>query len=121
MIKKLALLIILLAGVILGIAATKPDDFRVQRKATMNATPAKVFAQLNDFHNWGAWSPWEKMDPTMKKSHSGAASGKGAVYEWEGNDSVGKGRMEIKESLIKSSGRALAWRDGRPGARRSEW
>ena len=34
----------------------------------------------------------------MKRTHSGAASGKGAVYEWEGNSKVGKGRMEIVDT-----------------------
>ena len=31
----------------------------------------------------------------MKRTHSGAANGLGAVYAWEGNDKVGAGRMEI--------------------------
>ena len=33
----------------------------------------------------------------MSWTHSGAASGKGAVYEWDGNSKVGKGRMEITD------------------------
>src|SRR5205085_572200 len=57
----------------------------------------KVFALLNDFHRWDAWSPWEKKDPAMKRAFSGAASGKGAVYAWEGNDKVGQGSMEITD------------------------
>jgi hypothetical protein len=95
---------ILVIGVaaVLGFAAMQPDGFRVQRSATMKAPPEKVFAQINDFHNWGAWSPWEKLDLAMKKTHSGAANGKGAIYEWEGNKQVGKGRMEITESSSPS-------------------
>ena len=85
-------------GAVLAIAATKPDTSRVQRSAAIKAPPEKIFPLINDFHRWDAWSPWEKMDPAMKRTHSGAASGKGAVYEWEGNDKVGKGRMEIAES-----------------------
>ncbi len=65
---------------------------------TIAAPPDKVLPHINDFHNWGAWDPWAKLDPTMKVTYSGAASGKGAVYEWQGNNQVGEGRMEILES-----------------------
>lgn len=86
------------AGV-LGYAATRPDQFRVQRSKRIDAPPDKVFEKLNDFHNWPAWSPWEELDPDMTRTHSGATSGKGAVYEWKGNKKVGRGRMEITESV----------------------
>ena len=90
-------IIVLLVAGLLGYAATKPDTFRVQRSASMKAPPEKIFPLINDFHNWVSWSPWEKLDLEMKKTHSGAASGKGAIYEWEGNKKVGQGRMEITE------------------------
>lgn len=91
-------LLVLAAIVIVIIAATKPNTFRIQRSATINAPPEKVFPLINDFHNWLSWSPWEKLDPNLKRTHSGAASGQGAVYEWVGNKKVGQGRMEILES-----------------------
>jgi len=90
-------IIVLLVAGLLGYAATKPDTFRVQRSASMKAPPEKIFPLINDFHNWVSWSPWEKLDLEMKKTHSGAASGRGAIYEWEGNKKVGQGRMEITE------------------------
>jgi hypothetical protein len=88
---------VLLAAVLLY-AATKPDIFRVQRATSIKAPPEKIAAVLGDFHGWQAWSQWEKMDPAMKRSYSGAAKGKGAVYAWEGNKDVGQGRMEITEA-----------------------
>jgi hypothetical protein len=94
------LLVVIIAVLIL--AAMKPDAFRVERAATIKAAAEAIFPLINDFHNWGAWSPWEKLDSAMKKTHSGAANGKGAVYEWEGNKKVGKGRMEITESSPSS-------------------
>jgi hypothetical protein len=84
--------------VILILAALQPDSFRVERKATVKSDPEKVFPCINDFHNWAAWSPFEKLDPNMQKTFSGAGSGKGAVYEWNGNNKAGTGRMEILES-----------------------
>jgi Polyketide cyclase / dehydrase and lipid transport len=90
------LAVILVAGVLIA-AANKPDTFRVQRGASIKAPPEKIAAVLTDFRGWGAWSPWEKLDPAMKRSYSGAEKGKGAVYAWEGNRSVGAGRMEITD------------------------
>lgn len=86
----------------LAYAATKPNTFRIERSATIAAPPERVFALIADFHQWPGWSPWEKMDPTMKRTHSGAANGIGAIYEWEGNKKVGKGRMEILEAVPAS-------------------
>ena len=89
-------------AIVLLLAASKPDSFRVERKTTVKADSGKVFPCINDFHNWAAWSPFEKLDPNMQKTFSGAASGKGAIYEWKGNNKAGMGRMEILESTTPS-------------------
>jgi hypothetical protein len=98
MFNIIAIIVIILIAALFGFVATRPDTFRVQRATSIKAAPEKIFALLNDFHSWGIWSPWEKMDPTMKKIHNGPANGKGVVYEWEGNNKVGKGRMEIMDT-----------------------
>ena len=95
MFKKIAIALVGFIGLVLLFALTRPDSFTVERRITIKAPPDKVFALVNDFHHWPAWSPWEKLDPAMKRTHSGANSGVGAVYAWEGNDKVGAGRMEI--------------------------
>ena len=86
----------------LGFAATKPDTLRVERAISVKAPPEKIFPLIEDFHRWGSWSPYEKKDPAMKRTHSGAPSGKGAVYEWDGNRNVGSGRMEIADTTPAS-------------------
>lgn len=102
MLKKIALVIVVLMAALLIFATTRPDTFSVQRSATIKAPPEKVFALINDFHSWPAWSPWEKLDPAMQRTHSGATAGKGAAYAWVGNSKVGEGRMEILESAPSS-------------------
>jgi uncharacterized protein YndB with AHSA1/START domain len=82
---------------VLVYAATKPDKFGVQRAASIGAPPEKIFPLIDDLHAHTSWSPFEK-DPNMKRIHSGAARGKGAVYEWEGNRQVGAGRIAIIDS-----------------------
>lgn len=102
MLKIIIATMILLVVTLLLYAATQSDTFRVERTAGINAPPDKVFALINDFHTWASWSPWEKKDPAMKKTHSGPPQGKGAALDWDGNKDVGTGRMEVLESIPSS-------------------
>jgi uncharacterized protein YndB with AHSA1/START domain len=106
MVKTIAIVIVVLVVVplaaILIFAATKPDTFRVQRATSIKAPPERIFPLIADFHGWGAWSPYEKLDPAMKRTFSGAANGKGAVYEWDSDGKAGKGRMEITDAPAPS-------------------
>jgi uncharacterized protein YndB with AHSA1/START domain len=95
MFKTIAIILALLIAAVLIYAATKPDSFRIERSTTIKASPEKISAYLTDFKQWAAWSPWEEKDSSMKRTFSGAANGKGAVYGWEGNKNVGTGRMEV--------------------------
>jgi uncharacterized protein YndB with AHSA1/START domain len=98
MIKTIGIVVVVLLAILLIYAAIRPDTFRVERTASIKATPEKIFPLINDFHQWESWSPWEKVDPDIKRTYSGAGSGRGAVYEWDGNKQIGQGRMEIIES-----------------------
>ena len=98
MFKTILIVVVVLIAAILVYAATMPDDFRVQRTTSIKASPEKIFALINDLHRWDSWSPWEKMDPAMQRTFSGATAGKGAVYAWQGNSKVGEGRMEIADT-----------------------
>ncbi|MES2325491.1 MAG: SRPBCC family protein [Pseudomonadota bacterium] len=97
MIKKIGIGLLAIIAIICGLAMTKPDSYTVTRSITIKAPPEKIIGLVSDFHQWPTWSPWEKLDPNMVRTHSGAASGKGAVYHWKGNDDVGEGRMEITD------------------------
>lgn len=98
MFKIIALIVVLLIAALLVYAATRPDTFRVERSLRVEAGAEKIFPLINDFHQWEAWSPWEKADPNVLRSYRGSASGVGAVYEWSGNKELGRGRMEIIEA-----------------------
>ena len=93
----IAVVVLVLIGVVLAIAASRPNEFTVQRTARIAAPPERIFPHIADFRRWEAWSPWERMDPAMRKTFSGSPSGQGSVYEWEGNSKVGKGRMEMTD------------------------
>jgi hypothetical protein len=78
------------------------DSNTVERRATVGAGPAEVYAEIADFHNWVHWSPWEALDPDLQRTYSGADAGVDAVYEWSGNRKAGEGRMEITETEVPS-------------------
>ena len=97
MLTIIGIIALAVAGVLVY-AAMQPDDFRVQRSITVKTPPDRIYPHIADFRAWGAWSPWERKDPAMKRTFSGPASGVGAAYAWEGNKDVGSGRMEITEA-----------------------
>ena len=87
---------------VLALAVVRPDELRVQRSIIINAPAERIHPHINDFALWRAWSPYEVKDPAMKRTLSGAASGLGAVYDWDGNKQVGSGRMEITGDVVAS-------------------
>ena len=99
-IAGIAVVLAIAIAIVLILAATKPNTFSVLRATTVKAPPEKIFSLIDDFHQWGTWSPYENKDPAMKRSYSGAASGKGAIYGWDGNKNVGSGRMEILDTSV---------------------
>lgn len=98
MLKKILIGVAVVLVGLVAFIASRPSSFRVERSATIAAPAEVVFAMINDFHQWQAWSPWEKLDPSMKKTLDGPAAGVGAIYYWNGNDQVGEGRMTVTES-----------------------
>lgn len=99
---SVAALVAVAVVIVLILAAMKPDTFQVQRSVAINAPPERIYPLLADFRAWGAWSPWEKKDPAMKRSFSGAESGVGARYAWDGDKNVGRGSMEIVAAAAPS-------------------
>lgn len=98
MLKKILIAVAVVLLAFVALVASRPSTFKVERSITIAAPAEVVFPYVNDFHHWGEFSPWEKLDPAMKRTHEGAQAGVGASYHWVGNDQVGEGRMTITES-----------------------
>ena len=93
MFKKLGITLGIAIALVFAVIASRPDTYKVERTATVDAPADVVYGLVADFHGWAAWSPWEALDPGMKKIYEG--SGKGATYHWVGNKDVGEGQMAI--------------------------
>jgi len=102
MIKIIAIVAILLIVAFLLYAATKPNIFKVQRSIGIQALPDKIFPLINSLKEMAAWSPYEKLDPTMSRTFSGPDAGPGATYEWQGNNKIGTGKLAIVDSSPSS-------------------
>ena len=117
MLRIIAIAAVLVVGGVLIAASTRPDDFRVQRSASIKASPEKIFPHINNLQAFNAWNPFNKKDPNIKGSYSGAASGPSAAYAFEGNSEVGRGRIEITDSRpaseVRMSLHMLAPMEGR--------
>ncbi len=101
MLKIIGIIAAVLAVGIIGVlayATTRPDDFRVQRTAAIKAPPDKIFPFINDFRRWTAWSPFEKVDPDMKRTYGAVSAGPGATYAWDGDKNIGAGSMTMVDS-----------------------
>ena len=98
MLKKILIVLAAIVAIFVIVVALQPADFRVERTTTIAAPQADVFAKVNDFHQWDAWSPWAKLDPDAKITFEGPDSGQGTVMTWVGNDKVGEGKMTLTES-----------------------
>jgi hypothetical protein len=90
--------VVIIIAVLAAVIALRPSEFRIARTATIAAPAPVVFAEVNDFRRWLAWSPFEKSDPAMHREFSGAPAGEGAVFAWSGNKQAGEGRATIVES-----------------------
>lgn len=95
MFKTIAMLAVVAVAALLTVAATRPDTFRVERSTTIAAPAAKLFPLINDLHQFNTWNPYARKDPAMKAGYSGPAAGPGAVFDFQGNKPVGKGRISV--------------------------
>jgi uncharacterized protein YndB with AHSA1/START domain len=102
MFKIIAIVLVVAVIGVLAFASTKPNTFHVARSIVIKAPPEKIYALLDDFHRWRAWSPYEALDPAMARTYDGPASGQGAGYGWSGKGKAGAGRMEIVKAVSPS-------------------
>jgi carbon monoxide dehydrogenase subunit G len=98
MLKKILIALAALILLFVVVVAMQPSELHVERTAEIAAPQGEVFAQVNDFHKWEAWSPWAKLDPAAKVAFEGPPEGQGTVMTWAGNDQVGEGKMTLIES-----------------------
>ena len=94
--KKIAIGIAAVIILLCIAISLQPDQFSVERGITIAAPAAVPYRHVANFRLWEAWSPWDKLDPQLKREYRGAASGQGAGYSWVGNDDVGAGKMDIE-------------------------
>jgi hypothetical protein len=103
MLKKILAVAAVITAIFLAYVATRPGKYRVERSIVVAAPAERVYGLVANLQRWGEWSPWEKLDPAMKRDFAGTPAEPGATYHWAGNDKVGEGRMTITAAAAPSS------------------
>ncbi len=98
MLKKILLGLAAVVALILIVAAFQPGEFQVKRRLAIAAPAQALFEQVNDHRKFVVWNPWGKLDPNVKNTFTGPATGVGSVCSWQGNSEIGAGSSTIIES-----------------------
>lgn len=100
--KKILIGLVTIVVIFLGYVSTRPSHFRYERSGVIKASPEKIFPYLSQFKLGEKWSPYEKVDPNMKKTFSGVDGQVGSVMEFDGNAEAGSGKLEMLKIVPQS-------------------
>ena len=100
--RALKIILIILGALAILVAvlgSTGSDTFRYERSVVVAAPSDAVFQHIASLGAMDKWSPWNELDPNMKKTFEGTDGTVGSVSKWEGNSDVGKGSQRL-DSII---------------------
>jgi uncharacterized protein YndB with AHSA1/START domain len=92
--KRLAILILALAALLVGGGLLLSPRYHLERSVIVQAPADKVYALVADPHHWPQWTVWNQRDPAMAIHYFGAPSGEGAGWSWQ-SASQGDGKMTL--------------------------
>lgn len=102
MLKTVGIILLVLLGALLLMASRQPDAFAIERAVIIAAPAEVIYPKIADLHQWAPWSPYEKLDPQMKKVFNGTPGAAGASYYWSGNAKAGEGTITVRELMPTS-------------------
>lgn len=104
--KKFLRFFLILAAVVIAaifiVGLTQQRSITVSRSITINAPKEKVFEQMVLFKNWPNWSPWSRMDTSMKNEFKGTDGQTGSSYHWVGDEKI-TGEAEITNMAVNGT------------------
>ena len=95
---ELALMMLAALSALIALISLRPDKFRIARSAIIDVPADVIYREVNDFHNWRRWSPWDALDANMTHAYEGTPLGVGSIYAWASEKQAGVGKMKIIES-----------------------
>lgn len=102
MLKTVGIILLCLLGALLLMASRQPESFAIERVVVIAAPADSIYPKIADLHQWTTWSPYEKLDPHMKKVFNGTPGAAGASYYWSGNSKAGEGTITVRELMPPS-------------------
>lgn len=100
MTRVLELLVSLLIVTVLVVAvgALLPDHGHVERTVEVSSPVRQIFDSANTLRRFPEWSPERRLDPQLHMAYEGERNGPGAIVTWNGNETVGSGKLKIASS-----------------------
>ena len=99
LIKRILVFLLVFVALLAVVGFLLPAPYHVERSTIVKASPEKVFGIAADLKTWDEWTAWNLvLDPTMKRTFSGPASGVGASVSWDGKK-VGHGDMKLTKVI----------------------
>jgi len=93
--KTILIILGVLLALVIILGLTGSDTYRYERSVTIAAPADAVYEHVASLGAMDKWSPWNDLDPNVKKSIEGTDGAVGAVAKWEGNDDIGKGEQRL--------------------------
>ena len=95
---ELLVSLLIVAALVVGVGALLPDHGHVERTVEVSSPVRQIFDAANTLRRFPEWSPERRLDPQLHMTYDGKRNGPGAVVNWNGNETVGKGKLEIVSS-----------------------
>lgn len=95
MLKFILLGVAVIAILFVVFVATTPSRFAYSESTLIKAPAEKIFPYISLLKLGGMWSPYEKRDPSMKKTFSGIEGAPGSKLNFDGKKEVGAGSVEV--------------------------
>ena len=118
MITKILIGLTAIVVISLIVVALRPANFRVERSATLSASPTALFEHVNDHHKFAVWNPFLKLDPNVKNTYSGPACGRRRGVRLGRQQGRGRGKLHDHREQARRTGalpNGLETADGRHG------
>ena len=95
-VKVLAVGLVAVVILLAAVGMLLPRTATLQRSIVIDAPRCTVFAQVEDWRRFNAWSPWAALDPNTQYTFSDPAQGVGATMRWtSANEDVGDGAQTV--------------------------
>lgn len=99
---ELLVSLLIVAALVVGVGVLLPDHGHIERSVEVSSPLRQIFDAANTLRRFPEWSPERRVDPQLHMNYEGERNGPGSIVNWNGDEEVGSGRLEILSSVEDS-------------------